>query len=81
MTEENKDLSEEVLRARAEELNKREEALAKKEAEMENRTAKENFYENFRKVPVKYLDILIGACAVAIVVVIILGMLKGRGIF
>ncbi len=45
------------------------------------RSLKERLYEHFRNVPVKYIDWFIGACVVAIVVFIILGMLKGRGAF
>ena len=41
---------------------------------------KERVYDSFRKVPVRYLDYLIAACAVGIVVCVVLGMLKGRGI-
>jgi len=36
----------------------------------------ENFYENFRRVPVRYLDIFIGLCAAALVLVIALGILN-----
>ncbi|MDE7245242.1 MAG: hypothetical protein K2O18_14905 [Oscillospiraceae bacterium] len=45
----------------------------------EKRRPIENFYDNFRDVPLKYLDIFIGVCMAAIVVFILLGMLKGRG--
>jgi len=45
------------------------------------RNAVENFYENFRHVPLKYLDRFIAGCAAALVLVILLGILKGRGIF
>ena len=45
----------------------------------QNRRPIENFYDNFKDVPLKYLDIFIGVCLAAIVVFIILGMLKGRG--
>ena len=38
--------------------------------------ALENFYENFRRVPVKYLDLFIGLCAAALVLVIALGILN-----
>ena len=44
----------------------------------------ENFYENFRKVPLKYIDIFIGVCVAALVIVspvaakTIVKMLKGR---
>ena len=41
----------------------------------------ENFYENFRKVPLKYIDIVIGVCITALVVVILIGILKSKGFF
>ena len=41
----------------------------------------ENFYENFRKVPLKYIDIIIGVCITALVVVILIGILKSKGFF
>ena len=40
----------------------------------------EKLYEKFRGVPLKYIDIFIGVCAAAFVAVVILGMLKGRGL-
>lgn len=36
----------------------------------------ENLYENFRNVPVKYVDIFIGVCVAALVLVIALGILN-----
>ena len=45
------------------------------------RNAVQRFYEKFRKVPLKYIDIFIGACLAALVIVVLLGMLKERGIF
>lgn len=42
--------------------------------------AVENFYERFRGVDLKHLDMFIGGCAAAFVLVVILGMLKGWGI-
>lgn len=41
----------------------------------------ERFYEHFRKVPLKYVDLFIGICITAFFVVVILGMLKDRGFF
>ena len=41
----------------------------------------ENFYENFRRVPLKYIDIFIGVCITALVVVILVGILKSKGFF
>ena len=72
---------EELLREREEALQKREEQLKEKESQMQSSNAQERFYDNFRNVPVKYIDYLIAACGVAIVVCVILGMMKGRGIF
>lgn len=40
----------------------------------------ENFYENFRKVPLKYIDIFIGVCVAALVIVVLVGILKSKGI-
>ena len=36
----------------------------------------ERFYENFRKVPLKYLDLFIGLCVAALVLVVALGILN-----
>ena len=72
---------EELLREREEALQKREEQLKEKESQMQSSNAKERFYDTFRNVPVKYIDYLIAACGVAIIVCVILGMMKGRGIF
>ena len=40
----------------------------------------ENFYENFRKVPLKYIDVFIGVCVAALVIVVLIGILNSRGI-
>ena len=40
----------------------------------------ENFYENFRKVPLKYIDIFIGVCVAALVIVVLVGIIKSKGI-
>ena len=40
----------------------------------------ENFYEHFSKVPLKYIDIFIGVCVAALVIVIAVGILKSKGI-
>ena len=40
----------------------------------------ENFYENFRKVPLKYIDIFIGVCVAALVIVVLVGILKSKAI-
>ena len=42
--------------------------------------AVEKFYEKFRGVTLKYIDIFMGVCMSAFLVVVILGMLRGRGI-
>ena len=40
----------------------------------------ENFYEKFSKVPLKYIDIFIGVCVAALVIVVLVGILKSKGI-
>ena len=40
----------------------------------------EKLYEKFRGVPLKYIDIFIGVCVAVFLIVVILGMLRGRGI-
>lgn len=40
----------------------------------------EKFYERFRGVPLRNIDIFIGICTAAFVVIVVLGALKGRGI-
>ena len=40
----------------------------------------EKLYEKFRGVPLKYIDIFIGLCASAFFAVVILGVLKERGL-
>ena len=40
----------------------------------------EKSYEKFRGVPLKYIDIFIGVCVAVFLIVVILGMLRGRGI-
>ena len=42
--------------------------------------ASENFYENFSKVPLKYIDAFIVVCAIALVAVVGIGILKSKGI-
>ena len=40
----------------------------------------ENFYERFSKVPLKYIDVFIGVCVAALVIVVLVGILKSKGI-
>lgn len=40
----------------------------------------ENFYEKFSKVPLKYIDAFIVVCAIALVAVVGIGILKSKGI-
>ena len=40
----------------------------------------ENFYENFSKVPMKYIDAFIVVCVIALVVVVGIGILKSKSI-
>ena len=42
--------------------------------------AVEKFYENFRVVKLRHLDIFIGVCLVALVLVVLIGSLKGFGV-
>ena len=42
--------------------------------------AVEKFYENFRGVKLRHLDIFIGCCVAALVLVVLLGALQGNGI-
>ena len=36
----------------------------------------ENFYENFRNVPIKYVDRFIALCVIALVVVVAMGIIN-----
>lgn len=40
----------------------------------------EKFYEKFRGIPLKYIDLFIVVCVAALILVILMGMLKERGI-
>ena len=42
----------------------------------------DNLYEKFSKgqVPLKYIDIFIGVCVAALVIVVLVGILKSKGI-
>lgn len=40
----------------------------------------EKFYEKFRGVPLKYIDIFICVCVAVFLIVVILGMLRERGL-
>ena len=51
-----------------------------KEPDRSQLNAFENFYEKFRKVPLKYIDIFIGVCVAALVIVVLVGILKSKGI-
>lgn len=39
----------------------------------------EHVYQNFKDVPVKYVDIFIWLCVAALVLVLVIGILKGNG--
>ncbi len=75
----------EDLRQREAQLAQREADLARREQQVEEKerivrkNAVETLYDKIN-VPVKYVDLFIGLCVAAIVVCVILGMLKGRGI-
>lgn len=38
------------------------------------------FYERFKGVPLRWFDLFIGLCVAAIVIVLIVGVLQGRGV-
>ena len=42
--------------------------------------AVEKVYENFRGINLKHLDIFIGCCIAALVLVVLIGALRGNGI-
>lgn len=48
----------------------------KKRPDPSQLTGIEKFYENFRKIPLKYIDIFIGVCIAALVLVITIGILN-----
>ena len=54
----------------------RDETRLEEQPDRSQLNAFENFYENFRRVPLKYLDIFIGLCVAALVGVIALGILN-----
>lgn len=96
-TEKNMTTEEELAEARTKlaeaeaRLAAAEERLAENGLEAENtepgsnktadRRLVEGIYDKLDGVPIKYIDIFIGICCVAFVVVVILGMLHGRGVF
>ena len=41
------------------------------------RNGKEQFYENFSGIPLKYLDLFIGICVAALILLIVVGVLRG----
>ena len=43
-------------------------------SQLDQLVSMEQFYENLRKVPIKYLDFFIGLCAAALVIVVALGI-------
>jgi|GEM_PF-6869866 len=62
--------------------NKNEELLERNEpVDMSQLNAMERFYERFRGVSLKKLDIFIICCIVGIVLTIALGVLDSRGFF
>ncbi len=58
-----------------------EEGLGEDRKDPASLNAFEHLYEHFRGVPLKYIDLFIGICVAALVVVVALGILKGRGVF
>ena len=60
------------------ERNEKKETATRRDPSQLN--AIEKFYEKFRGVPLKYIDIFIGVCVAVFLIVVILGMLRGRGI-
>ena len=62
--------------------NKNEELLEQKEPiDMSQLNAVERFYERFRGVSLKKLDIFIACCIIGIVLTIVIGTLDARGFF
>ena len=60
------------------ERNEKKESAPRRDPSQLN--AIEKFYEKFRGVPLKYIDIFIGVCVAVFLIVVLLGMLRGRGI-
>lgn len=54
-----------------------EEKQSKPEEETGPRNGKERFYENFSGIPLKYLDLFIGVCVAAFILLIVVGVLRG----
>lgn len=50
------------------------------ETPVEPQNAMQRFYEHFRGVPLKYIDAFIAVCTGALVLLLIWGTLKGRGV-
>lgn len=49
--------------------------------DLDHLNAVERFYERFRDVPLRRIDTFIGICVVALILVVIVGMLDGNGVF
>lgn len=55
-------------------------AEAPEETSVGPQNALQRFYEHFRGVPLKYIDAFIAVCTGALVLLLIWGTLKGRGV-
>ena len=74
--------AEEVLAENGLELDEHAEAgEGEAPAKPAKRRKREEFYDKFEGVPIKYIDWFIGLCCAAFFVVVVLGALHGRGIF
>lgn len=61
-------------------MDKKKKAPPAERRDLSQLNAFERFYEKFRGVPLKYIDIFIGVCLAALVLVVVTGSLKGFGI-
>ncbi|NCC07028.1 MAG: hypothetical protein EOM30_03035 [Clostridia bacterium] len=73
-------MDENELKQKEAELAAREEKLKEAEEKIIHKGAKEHFYDKIN-IPLKYLDLIIAALFVGIIIFLALGWLKGHGYF